>query len=145
HYLDDAVARGATLVGGGPPDLERNILPPAVLLDVPDDAEVLAEEIFGPVLPVLTFTDVQQVVDRVREGGKPLAMYLYSSDSRLVDTVLDGTSSGGVTVNGWALHFVDNQLPFGGVGTSGMGRYHGIHGFRELSHARSTVIAPALP
>jgi len=145
RYLDGATAKGATLVGGSVTDLDRHTLAPAVLLDVPDDAEVLAEEIFGPVLPVLTFTEPTEVVERVRGGGKPLAMYLFSNDRELVDTVLAGTSSGGVTVNGWVLHAMDNQLPFGGVGSSGMGAYHGIHGFRELSHARSVVVAPPPP
>jgi aldehyde dehydrogenase (NAD+) len=144
-YLDDAVARGATLVGGGTPDPAGTVLPPAVLLDVTPDMKIMGEEIFGPILPVLTFTDPAQVVEHVRAGGKPLAMYVYSDDRTLVDEVLAGTSSGGVTVNGWALHFVDSQLPFGGVGSSGMGRYHGVHGFRELSHARSVFLAPAPP
>ncbi|WP_261553910.1 aldehyde dehydrogenase family protein [Frankia tisae] len=144
-YLDDAVARGARLVDNGVPDPDGHILPPAVLLDVPADARILTEEIFGPILPVLTFTDQAQIVEHVRAGGKPLAIYVYSDDRDLVDAVLAGTSSGGVTVNGWALHFADSQLPFGGVGSSGMGRYHGVHGFRELSHARSVFLAAAPP
>ena len=75
-------------------------------------------------------------------GGKPLAMYVYSNDPGFVDTILKNTSSGGVTVNGWAMHWFEPQLPFGGVNESGIGRYHGIHGFREVSHERSVFLQP---
>jgi aldehyde dehydrogenase (NAD+) len=138
-YVADAVDRGGTVLLGGTPHDE--VFPPTVLLDVPLDASVMSDEIFGPIMPVLTYQDRDQIVDYVRSGGKPLAMYIYSHDAATVSDLLERTSSGGVTVRGWALHYLDERLPFGGVGTSGMGRYHGVHGFRELSHARSVVVA----
>lgn len=138
-YVDDAVTKGAEIRGNWSVDRRARILEPIALLDVPEDAAILREEIFGPVLPVLTFDEVESVVDTVRSGGKPLAMYVFSEDSDFVSSVLAGTSSGGVTVNGWATHFQEFQIPFGGVGSSGMGSYHGVHGFKALSHARSVL------
>jgi len=96
------------------------------------------------VLPVLTFNDVDDIASYLQSGGKPLAMYIFSDDETFVRTLLERTSSGGVTVNGWALHHSEPKLPFGGIGTSGSGRYHGHHGFKELSHERSVVVQPAI-
>lgn len=140
-YLDDAVNRGAKLVGGQT-DADDETVHPAVLLDVPMDAAIMQEEIFGPVLPVFEYTDPQKIVDHVRDSGKPLAMYIFSTNDELIETLISETSSGGVTVNGWATHAAEMSLPFGGVGSSGSGRYHGIHGFRELSHERAVVSHP---
>lgn len=142
-YVQDAIGRGAKLVGTGRSDEESLTIHPTVLLDVPMEATVMQEEIFGPVLPVFGFSDPAQVVEHIREGGKPLAVYVFSTDQGLVDRLIRETSSGGVTVNGWASHYGEHQLPFGGVGSSGLGAYHSIHGFRELSHARAVVAHPA--
>lgn len=142
-YIQDAVARGAKLVGTGAAEEDDLTVHPAVLLDVPKDSAIMEEEIFGPVLPVFPYSDPQEVVDQVRRGGKPLAMYIHSSNDTLIDKLIMETSSGGVTVNGWASHFAEHHLPFGGVGSSGLGAYHSVHGFRELSHARPVVVHPA--
>lgn len=142
-YIDDAVARGATLPRGGRSNDADDHFHPAVLLDVPPDAKVMQEEIFGPVLPVLTYDNVDDIIDIVRAGTKPLAMYIFSDDQDFVDALLAGTSSGGVTVNGWGSHWGEKALPFGGVNHSGIGRYHGIHGFKELSHERAILIHSA--
>jgi aldehyde dehydrogenase (NAD+) len=139
-YVADAVTRGGTSITVAPA-VSSLVIAPTVLSGVDLDAAVMREEIFGPVLPVLTFRDVSTVVDAVREDGKPLAMYLFSEDDAFIETMLEHTSSGGVTINGWALHSSDTGLPFGGVGTSGIGRYHGVHGFLEMSHARSVFMA----
>jgi aldehyde dehydrogenase (NAD+) len=139
-YVADAVTRGGTSITVAPA-VASLVIAPTVLSGVDLDAAVMREEIFGPVLPVLTFRDVSTVVDAVREDGKPLAMYLFSEDDAFIETMLEHTSSGGVTINGWALHSSDTGLPFGGVGTSGIGRYHGVHGFLEMSHARSVFMA----
>jgi aldehyde dehydrogenase (NAD+) len=144
HYIDDAKARGATVVGTGDVHAGEQIIEPTVLLDVPLDADVMRDEIFGPVLPVLTYKDVDDITSRLNSVGKPLAMYLFSQDDDFVTTVLTRTSSGGVTVNGWAVHYTEKSLPFGGIGTSGYGRYHGYHGFKELSHERSIVKQPEI-
>ncbi len=139
-YVDEAVQKGATLRGRRGADEDARSIEPVVLLDVPSDASVLREEIFGPVLPVLTWDDTAGLTEHVRAGDKPLAIYIYSSDQNFVSEVLAGTSSGGVTVNGWADHFREPNAPFGGVGSSGMGSYHGVHGFLELSHARTVFV-----
>ncbi|MEU8825202.1 aldehyde dehydrogenase family protein [Streptomyces sp. NPDC048636] len=139
-YIDDAVARGAVLPRGGRATDGSGSFEPAVLLDVPLDARVMREEIFGPVLPVLTYRDIAEVTGFLQQGQKPLAMYIFSEDKEFVDTVLRGTSSGGVTVNGWASHWGDSALPFGGVNHSGLGSYHGLFGFKELSHERAILV-----
>lgn len=143
-YLDDARQRGARITRGGTRSTAvADMIEPTVVLDPPFDSKLMTEEIFGPVLPVQTFEDVREVIKFVRQGTKPLAMYLFSPDPAFVEALLDGTSSGGVTINGWGTHWGESRLPFGGVNHSGIGRYHGIHGFRELSHERSVVWQPA--
>ena len=141
RYLDDAAAKGATVAFGGQSEEDDLTMHPTVLVDVPLDAEIMREEIFGPILPVLNFNDEAEIFSAINAGGKPLAMYIFSRDQDMIDRVLLNTSSGGVTINDTYLHALDPQLPFGGVNGSGMGRYHGMHGFRELSHERSIFIA----
>jgi len=139
-YVEEAARDGALVRGPRSTETPVRSMEPVVLTDVPAGASVLQEEIFGPVLPVLTFTDAEDVQAQVRTRGKPLAMYIFSTDQAFIDDVISGTSSGGVSVNGWAKHFYEPKLPFGGVGTSGTGAYHGVFGFRELSHARGVLI-----
>lgn len=142
-YIDDAVERGANLLRGGRSAESGTVIEPAILLNVPGDAKIMHEEIFGPVLPIIPFDDVQEVVGRLQHGHKPLAMYIFSDDSAFVSYIVANTSSGGVTVNGWASHWGEPMLPFGGVGNSGSGRYHGHYGFKELSHERAVISHPA--
>ncbi len=139
-YLHDAVEKGAKVAFGGAVEVEDRTVHPTVLIDVPPEAKVLHEEIFGPILPVISYSDPCEITDSIRRGGKPLAMYVFSADPRFVEAILADTSSGGVTVNGWAMHWFEPQLPFGGVNESGIGRYHGVHGFRELSHERAVFV-----
>ena len=136
-YLEDALTRGARVVGGGTLDEDDLTLHPTLLTDVPLDATVMRDEIFGPLLPILRYRDLAEVTGFIDAGGKPLAVYVFSSDPAFVDEVLLHTSSGGVTVNGVMSHASESRLPFGGVNQSGIGRYKGVHGFRELSHARA--------
>jgi aldehyde dehydrogenase (NAD+) len=141
-YLDDALGKGATLVIGGETEREDRTIHPTVLADVPLDAKLMNEEIFGPILSVASYTDVSDVYEFTQRLGKPLAMYIFSNREEFISTLLQNTSSGGVTINGWAMHWFEPQLPFGGVNESGHGAYHGIHGFRELSHERSVFVQP---
>jgi aldehyde dehydrogenase (NAD+) len=141
-YLDDALERGAMLAFGGTTEADDLTIHPTVLLDVPANARIMQEEIFGPILPIQSYRTPQDVCAAVQGGGKPLAMYIYSNDPGFIETVMNNTSSGGVTVNGWAMHWFEPQLPFGGVNESGIGRYHGLHGFREVSHERSVFLQP---
>ena len=115
------------------------MIEPTIVVDAPLDSRIMTQEIFGPVLPVQTFTDRAEVLEQIQRGPKPLAMYVYSDDDDFVAEMLAGTSSGGVTVNGFSTHVAEYRIPFGGVNHSGTGRYHGIHGFREFSNPRSVV------
>ena len=97
----------------------------------------MQEEIFGPVLPVLAYDQLEDAVRHINAGPRPLALYCFSHDAALRDQVLKATHSGGVTLNDWGWQTINHDAPFGGVGNSGMGSYHGDEGFRELSHART--------
>ena len=141
-YLDEALAKGATLVAGGSSESADRTIHPTVLTDVPFEAKLMNEEIFGPILPVAAYSDINDVYRFTQRLGKPLAMYIFSNSEEFVQGLLQNTSSGGVTINGWALHWFEPQLPFGGVNESGHGAYHGVHGFRELSHERSVFVQP---
>jgi aldehyde dehydrogenase (NAD+) len=136
-YVEDAVEHGASIAFGGEVEVADRTVHPTILIDVPLEAQVMQDEIFGPVLPVLTYKNPQDIVDATDRMGKPLALYIFSEDEEFIDWIIANTSSGGVTVNGVADHWWDPELPFGGVNKSGIGRYHGIHGFKELSHERS--------
>jgi aldehyde dehydrogenase (NAD+) len=137
--LDDAIQRGAKVVVGGPSNPGERYLSPTVLVDVPPDAPVLQEEIFGPVLPVVTYRTFEEALAYVRSRPKPLALYVFSRSRGTVDTTLTETTSGGVAVNNTLLHLANPGLPFGGVGPSGMGNYHGRAGFRTFSHERAVM------
>ncbi len=138
-YIDDALEKGATIVCGGEGDEELRTIHPTIMKNVPDHARVMQEETFGPLLNVITYTDIDEAISHIQSQPKPLALYIFSKDEEFVDRILDNTSSGGVTVNNCLMHVAVPALPFGGVNNSGMGAYHGLHGFRELSHRRSVL------
>lgn len=135
--IDEARASGAIVLTHGDAGNDPNKIAPTVILDAPADGLLMREEIFGPVLPVIGYEGLDDAIAHVRAGERPLALYCFADDPRLTDTVLDGATSGGVTLNGTLLHIAQDTLPFGGIGASGMGAYHGHDGFRRLSHARS--------
>jgi aldehyde dehydrogenase (NAD+) len=137
--LDRTVTSGARVVTGGVVDEASRYIAPTVLADVTESAPVMEEEIFGPVLPVLRYDTPETVVKTIREGGKPLALYVFSQDEASVEQLLRQTSAGGTAVNNVLLHIANPNLPFGGVGQSGLGAYHGEDGFRQLSHARAVL------
>lgn len=110
---------------------------PTVVIGAPRDSLLMREEIFGPVLPIIPYRDLDDALAFVRAGERPLALYAFTHDRRSRDRILDGAISGGVTLNGTLLHVAQEDLPFGGVGASGMGSYHGRDGFRRFSHARA--------
>lgn len=139
-YIEEAVARGATLVRGGQSDAATLTIAPTVIADPPLDTALMLNEIFGPVLPVIGYDDIGEALAQIDATGKPLAMYIFSKDDAFTAQVLEGSSSGGVTVNHVMMHYAESKLPFGGVNGSGIGRYKGVHGFRELSNARSVFV-----
>jgi coniferyl-aldehyde dehydrogenase len=141
-YLDDARAKGARIVELNPAgeDLaqqEHRKIAPTLVLDPSDDMKVMQEEIFGPVLPVKSYADVDEAIAFVNGRDRPLGLYYFGSDAEEREKVLTATTSGGATVNDVIFHVAQENLPFGGVGPSGMGSYHGVDGFREFSHRKA--------
>ncbi|XP_054901462.1 aldehyde dehydrogenase family 3 member A2-like isoform X1 [Poeciliopsis prolifica] len=121
----------------------NSILPltaPTVLKDVPPHSRLMQEEIFGPLLPIVTVSDMDNAINFINEREKPLALYIFCSDQKAIKRMIEETTSGGVTVNDVMMHYTVSSLPFGGVGQSGMGRYHGKHTFDQLSHQRACLI-----
>ena len=141
NYLDDAVAKGAklTIVGANKTRASagNRRMPLHILQNVNDDMLVMQEEIFGPVLPFMTYSDVTEVPDMIEPRRSPLALYYFGKDKREQEYLLSHVQSGGVCINDITLHYVQEDLPFGGFGASGMGAYHGPEGFRSMSHARA--------
>ncbi len=138
--FDDAIAKGAKVAVGGTLEQGDRTVHPTLLTNVTPDMQILQEEIFAPIVPVLTYQDLDEVIQHITRGGKPLALYIYSNDQKTIDTVLNRTSSGGVTINGFFSHYLEKRLPFGGVNQSGMGSYHGVYGFKAFSHERAVYI-----
>jgi aldehyde dehydrogenase (NAD+) len=140
RLFDDAVAKGACVAVGGVLEEADRTIHPTLLTDVTPDMLITQEEIFGPILPVMTYKNLDEVVAYIERRDKPLALYIYSDDQASIDKVLNRTSSGGVTVNGIFSHYLENQLPFGGVNQSGIGSYHGFFGFKAFSHERAVYM-----
>lgn len=127
------------VVHGGRVDAESLRMEPTILVDLVDEASLWSEEIFGPILPVIAYDDLESVLVEWRSQPAPLALYLYTDSREVERRVLMGTHSGSVCINDHIMQASVHELPFGGVGASGMGRYHGSHGFATFSHARSVL------
>jgi len=140
RLFNDAVRKGATIAVGGTLEEADRTIHPTMLTDVTPDMLIMQEEVFGPIVPVLTYKNLDDVIEYISGRGKPLALYIYSNSRDNIDKVLSRTSSGGVTINGFFSHYLENQLPFGGVNQSGMGSYHGVFGFKAFSHQRAVYI-----
>ena len=137
--LEGSIVAGARLALCGVTDAGMRYISPTILVGVTPEMPVMSEEIFGPILPVLTFRNLDEAIALVRRGEKPLALYLFAEDRAVIERVLASTTSGGTVVNHVFLHIVNPNIPFGGVGASGQGNYHGEYGFRTFSHARAVV------
>lgn len=124
---------------GGDYDLEEKYLEPTILTDIKPNSRITEEEIFGPILPVFEFDDLEDVINYINSREKPLALYYFSENEKSVKKVLESTSSGGVTINDTIIHVASSHLPFGGVGPSGVGSYHGKSSFLNFSHSKSVV------
>ncbi|MFO1256308.1 MAG: coniferyl aldehyde dehydrogenase [Sphingomonadaceae bacterium] len=141
-YLADAREKGAELIEVNPAredfkSSNGNKMPLTIVRNVNDDMKVMQEEIFGPILPVMTYDSIDQAIDYVNAHDRPLGLYYFGQDKAEEEKVLGRTISGGVTVNDVLFHNAMEDLPFGGVGPSGMGNYHGFDGFKTFSHARA--------
>ena len=141
-WTEDAKHKGARVVELNPAgedfaDSHLHRLPPSLILDVNDEMTVMQEEIFGPLLPIKTYENIEEAITYVRNHPSPLALYYFGNDLAEERLVLDGTTSGGVTINDCLVHAFITNLPFGGIGPSGMGAYQGKTGFLTFSHART--------
>ena len=139
QLLDTSIAAGAQAVIGGESDEATRYVAPTVLSGVTTDMGIMQEEIFGPVLPVLAYDSLDEVLSFIQSGGKPLALYAFGHDEAFTQRMLHETSAGGTVINNTLLHIVNSHLPFGGAGQSGQGSYHGHHSFRTFSHERAVV------
>ena len=134
-----ALLEGQTAVVGGEFDEKTRFVAPTLLDGVSPDSPVMQEEIFGPILPMLEFSRLDKAIDFIRSREKPLALYLFTSDKAAERRVLDTCSFGGGCINDTIIHLATTHMPFGGVGSSGMGSYHGKKSFETFTHARSIV------
>jgi coniferyl-aldehyde dehydrogenase len=143
--LEDALQKGAQivpLVPGMTFNDQLRKIPPHLVLDVTDDMVIMQEEIFGPLLPVKTYRTLDEVIAYVNAKDRPLGFYVFTDDKAVEERLLYSTISGGVTVNNFMLHVAQHDMPFGGIGPSGMGHYHGYEGFLEFSKLRPVFTNP---
>ena len=139
--IEDARKKGARIVQiGAKLDAGRpHTLPPTVIVGATSEMRVMQQEIFGPILPLIAYRELSEVISRINSGPRPLALYVFSDRAQIIDRVLSSTTSGSAVVNDTLLQFVQDDLPFGGVGASGMGAYHGEEGFKTFSHSKSVL------
>jgi coniferyl-aldehyde dehydrogenase len=138
--VEDAKAKGARVIEiGNKPSggKQSRMFPPTLLLDVTDEMAVMKEEIFGPILPVVTYDGLDDAIAYVNARPRPLALYFFGTAENSQRRVVDRTTSGGMLINDTILHYAQDDLPFGGIGPSGMGAYHGAEGFKTMSHAKA--------
>ena len=138
--LNNAVEKGACVVSGGETIDQQRYIAPTLLADIHPDADIMHEEIFGPLLPIVEFLDIGIVVAEINNNPKPLALYIFSADDGLSNQVIKQTSSGDSAINATVIHVIHQNLPFGGVNNSGMGKSGGVWGFQAFSHQRSVVV-----
>jgi aldehyde dehydrogenase (NAD+) len=134
-----ALLEGARVVYGGHYDKEEKYFEPTILDQVSFDLPVMQQEIFGPILPVLGYTDVDEVIRQVNARPRPLALYVFSKNKTFLNRMVKNIPAGGVTLNDTLMHIVSSKLPFGGVGNSGIGKYHGFYSFQTFSNAKPVV------
>jgi len=137
--LEKSVEQGAKIEIGGEFDQSSRFLSPTLLSGVKNDSCIMEDEIFGPILPIVTYEKSEEIFEIIRQREKPLALYIFSENESSVEKIMSGTTAGGTCINSLILHLANPDLPFGGVGNSGMGNYHGLFGFRTLSHERAVL------
>lgn len=139
QLLDDTVNMGARVAAGGPTIHEERYFPPTVLTDVSSESPIMQEEIFGPLLPVLTFNSPAELLQVIQSKPKPLALYIFSRNKRNIQYILSHTRAGSTCINDVVVHFMHWNLPFGGINNSGFGNSHGFYGFKAFSHERAVL------
>ncbi len=139
RVLQKSVSQGARIEIGGESDAKQRYIAPTLLSNVRIDTEIMRNEIFGPILPILTYNNLDEVYEILHSMEKPLAFYLFSDNKSSIERIVRNSTAGGTCINSAIIHLANPDLPFGGVGQSGMGNYHGLHGFRALSHERAVL------
>jgi aldehyde dehydrogenase (NAD+) len=139
RLFDDAVRKGATVAFGGDHDASQNFFAPTVLTEVPASARIMEEEIFGPLLPIIPFNDLDDVIGRINAQPKPLALYVFGKNRERIETIVRRTSAGGMCINHNLLHYGHENLPFGGVNNSGIGKSHGVFSFEAFSNQKPVL------
>jgi len=137
--LEDARSRGARVLSGGDVDESQCWIAPTLIDGIPADAKIMSEEIFGPLLPIIAYTSIDEVIGHINADAKPLALYIWSKSEDNIRRVMTRTSSGGACINSCVVQYLHGNLPFGGVNNSGIGQAHGHAGFKAFSHERSVV------
>jgi len=140
RLLDDAKAKGGVVLTGGEVTKKGQFVAPTLIEGMSDDSAIMQEEIFGPLLPIITYSDIDQVISYINARPKPLALYIYSKNNKVTDKILQETSAGDTCVNQTVMHFLHPNLPFGGVNNSGIGKSGGVWGFRAFTHERSVLV-----
>ena len=139
NLLEDARQRGARILCGGQASEKDCFVQPTLMDNVPADAKIQSEEIFGPLLPIMPYTDLDKVIAEINAQPKPLALYIWSKNEAVIEKTLKRTSAGGTCINHCVVQYAHGNLPFGGVNNSGIGSAHGLYGFKAFSHERSVV------
>lgn len=138
-YIEEAKQNGSAIASGGTSNVMDHFIEPTLVFDAPEDSKLMQDEIFGPILPVKTFTNLQEPVDYINSKEKPLALYIYSNSSKNIDFIMRNTRAGSGCINHNLLQFLNHNLPFGGSNNSGLGKSHGFFGFEEFSNKRSMM------
>lgn len=137
--IEDALSNGATQILGGKCDVQSRYTPPTILTGVTAKMDIMQAEIFGPILPIVAYKDIGEAINFIQNRPKPLALYIFGKQSDIMDRILNETTSGSVCINNTIIQIENLSMPFGGVGMSGTGNYHGFYGFRAFSHERNVM------
>ena len=137
--LDRTISFGDKVYMGGQTDSSSDFIEPTVLTDVKSESPIMSEEIFGPILPIITYDEIDEVVQLINSNPKPLGLYIFSYNRKNINFILNNTSAGGTSINDTILHYMHLNLPFGGINNSGFGRTHGEAGFKAFSNQRSIL------
>ncbi len=138
-YFQDALSKGAVVEYGGKTDSAQDYFGPTIMTHISEDSDLWEKEIFGPILPFIVYSNLQEVINKINAKEKPLALYIYSKSSKNVENIINNTRAGATCVNHSGIHFFNNNLPFGGSNNSGIGKGNGFFGFEEFSNPRAIV------
>ena len=138
-YIENAKELNATIEVGGNVDASEKYIEPTIISDLKKKATVLEEEIFGPILPIVTYKTIEEAIDYVNSKERPLALYIYSKDKSNTKKIINTTRAGGTCINNNIIQYANHYLPFGGVNNSGIGKSHGVFGFEAFSNKRAVI------